>query len=72
MKVKIFRFLVSNYGYRASDDFKKRISKEYTHVSSEIEIQYAINYFLEDVELVDIKINTVDIADHNNGGSKIV
>jgi hypothetical protein len=68
-KVKVFRFLVSDYGYMASEDFNKRTQHQFKNVCNEEDIEECINEFLDyNGELVDLKVNTVTVANHNNGG----
>lgn len=70
MKVKIFRFRVSNAASSPRPDdyreswFKKRLAE----LESEKDIECIINEFLykEVKKVLDIKVNTVDVGYHNN------
>jgi hypothetical protein len=74
MKIKVFKFQVSNaaYGqsgscesYRWYQNLKdKTVSTEY--------VERIINEFCSDKEVVDIKINNVDTNYHNNGYSNTI
>ena len=72
-KIKVFKFLVSNYGYLASEQFNKNTGYKVMDVCSQEDIEYTINDFLDcNGELIDLKINTNEINKHNNGGSNKV
>ena len=65
MKIKLFRFRVSNWtlsilsGDHPSDD-------AYLEVVSLDEIEECINEFASLHEVVDIKVNNIDVKYHNN------
>lgn len=83
MKIKTFEFLVSNWAYL--EDINDRDYKESEYklnrmlnykkqIKSASDIETTINDYLENnsVELVDMKVNVVDIEYHNNGRSNTI
>ena len=67
-KVKIFRFEVSN---GSSNPLKDDESSSWyingqAKLVSEQEIEETINNFIYDIEVIDIKVNNIDINYHNN------
>lgn len=66
-KVKIFKFLVSDYGY-----LQKNWNYSPPRVDSVDTIEGTINNFICYKEVVSISVNNVDVAYHNNGGSNKV
>lgn len=68
LKVKVFRFRVSNAASAMHDEDKSsryfiNLQKE---LVSEKSIEQTINKFIADRDVVDIKINNVDVNYHNN------
>ena len=74
MKVKVFRFTVSNASSAASSDDigKAWYSEQKKKLSTEKDIEKALNKFMETVRVIDIKTNTVDVNYHNNGRGNTV
>lgn len=76
MKVKVFRFRVSNVASSpCDDDYRKAWFKErLAELKSEKDIERIINEFLykEAKKVLDIKVNTVDVGYHNNARGNTV
>lgn len=76
MKVKVFRFRVSNAASSpCSEDYKKDWFKErLAELKSEKDIERIINEFLykEAKKVLEIKVNTVDVEYHNNARGNTV
>lgn len=74
MKIKVFKFEVSNATSEAlrddfgSDWFRKGQSK----LVSPTQIENIINEFCHNKDIVDIKINNVDVKYHNNARGNTV
>lgn len=70
MKVKIFRFRVSNAAsISRGDDYREAwFRKRLAELNNENDIERIINEFLdkEVKKVLDIKVNTVDVGYHNN------
>jgi hypothetical protein len=75
MKVKIFRFQVSNASY-LNDREDDKTSRWYSNNSKELvkenEIETIINDFIEDKNVVEIKVTTIDVLYHNNARSNTI
>ena len=69
MKIKTFNFLTSNYGYLASEEFNKKTNYRLMDIDTPTDIDNVINNFIGNVDVIDIKINSTEIAFHNNSGS---
>ena len=74
MKIKVFKFEVSNASSAAfSDDMQKEwYYKKQARLKTPSEIENIINEFCKDKDVVDIKIQTVDVEYHNNGRGNTV
>lgn len=76
MKVKVFRFRVSNAASSPwPEDYKKDWFKEtLAELKSENDIERIINEFLykEAKKVLEIKVNTVDVEYHNNARGNTV
>lgn len=71
MKIKVFKFQVSNAAYGQSgscESYTWYQNLKGQEVSPE-QIETTINTFCQGKEIIDIKINNVDINYHNNGYS---
>ena len=71
MKIKVFKFQVSNAAYEQSgscEEYGWYKKLKDTEATTEC-VERTINEFCSDKEVVDIKINNVDINYHNNGYS---
>ena len=68
LKVKVFRFRVSNAASSPlkDDEYEKWFIQSKKELVSENYIEKTINKFIEDKDVVDIKINNVDVNYHNN------
>ena len=68
MKIKVFKFEVANTSSSpCSDDCKHQWFKEQQNaLFAPEEVEDVINDFCYDKEVIDIKINNVDIHYHNN------
>ena len=74
LKVKVFKFRVSNAASAMHDDDKSsayfiKIQKE---LVSEKDIEETINNFIAGKDIVDIKINNIDVQYHNNARGNTV
>ena len=69
LKIKIFRFRVSNATSSpfSGDEKSEWFMKAKKEIWSEKKIEKTINDFIADKDIVDIKINNVDVQYHNNG-----
>lgn len=75
MRVKVFRFRVSNAASRpcTGDIGEKWFDKSKAELKSNEYIEDTINSFLDKVNrAIDIKVNTVDVGFHNNGRGNTV
>lgn len=74
MYIKTFRFRVSNAASSAfSDDINTNwYTERVKELVSEAEITKKINKFINDKEVIDIKITPVDVNYHNNGRGNTV
>ena len=72
MNIKTFIFLTSNYGYMASDSFNDRTKWRFIDIDSPNDIDNVINNFVINKNIIDIKINSIIVSNHNNGGSNKV
>lgn len=68
LKVKVFRFRVSNAASSPlkDDEYDKWFIQSKKELVSEKSIEQTINKFIEDKDVVDIKINNIDVRYHNN------
>ena len=68
LKVKVFRFRVSNAasGPLKGDEHEEWFIQDKKELVSEKSIEETINKFIEDKDVVDIKINNIDVRYHNN------
>ena len=64
MKIKLFRFEVSNASSLALESDWYKNDKE--KIVSEEMIEYIVNDFIYDKNVIDIKVNNVDVNYHNN------
>jgi hypothetical protein len=69
MKIKVFKFEVSNASSKAFSDDKQKdwYYTQQARLKTPNEIEDIINEFCKDKDVVDIKIQTVDVEYHNNG-----
>ena len=69
MRIKVFRFKVSNWSSSAFEDDKKNLN--YKQAQSELvteeQIEKTINGFIKDKKNVSITVTPVDVHYHNNG-----
>lgn len=83
MRVKTFEFLVSNWAYledisdsKYQDNTYKlnRVINHKKQIKYASDIENTINDYLNNnnVELVDMKIDTIDINYHNNAGANTI
>lgn len=74
MKVKVFRFTVSNAASApmTGDETKDWYQKRKKELVTEKSIEKALNKFMETVKVVEVKVNTVDVDYHNNGRGNTV
>jgi hypothetical protein len=72
MKIKVFKFKVSNYGYMESAEYKSKLGKEYRDINDELVIEGTVNNFIKDKKVIDIKTNNVEVSYHNNGHANLV
>ena len=74
MKVKSFRFRVSNWTLNPSP--KDKEDSHFVVAADEVkcceEIDYVLNRFMQSVKVIDVKVSTIDVNYHNNGrGNKV-
>lgn len=69
IKVEVVKFQVSNAtsGYLNGDEKEKWYQEKLLDLHDSEDITESLNYFIEDKDVIDIKVNTVDIKYHNNG-----
>lgn len=69
MRVKVFRFKVSNWTSSAfeSDKEKSNYYDSLKELVSEHDIEESVNSFITDKEVVSITVTPVDVHYHNNG-----
>jgi hypothetical protein len=69
MKIKVFRFKVSNWTSSCSDEDKKgtRYKDKQAELATEEQIEQTINDFIKDKCDVSITVTPVDVDYHNNG-----
>ena len=74
LKVKVFRFRVSNAASSPlkGDEHEKWFIQGKNELVSEKSIEQTINKFIEDKDVMDIKINNVDVRCHNNARGNTV
>lgn len=68
MKVAVFKFEVCNHSSHPCDGDEKYSWHRagLNRLTNPEDIEYEINHFCEDKEIIDIKVNTVDAHYHNN------
>lgn len=68
MKIAVFKFEVSNPARcpLKGDETYSWYTASLDRLADADEIEYEINRFCEDKDVVDIKVNTVDAQYHNN------
>ena len=73
-KVKIMRFCVCNCTTvcNAGDENTTWFKNKQDEVSSVTEIEKIVNEFIRDKNVIDIKVNTVDVHYHNNARSNTI
>lgn len=69
MKIKVFRFKVSNWSSSAFEDDKKHsdYKQAQNELVSEAQIEYVVNGFIKNKQNVSIMVTPVDVHYHNNG-----
>jgi len=72
MKIKVFKFKVSNFGYLDKSNDQNKLDKEYREINDELVIEDTVNEFIQDKKVIDIKTNTVDVQYHNNGHANYI
>lgn len=74
MKIKVFKFEVCNYSsHPCSGDEKTSWYHEgLNSLADPDDIAYTLNRFCADKEIIDIKINAVDVHYHNNARDNTV
>lgn len=83
MKIKTFEFIVSNWTYledindreyKDNEYKKQRVLMKKAEIQKAHDIERVINNYLNEnnVELVDMKVNNIDINYHNNGGANTI
>lgn len=74
MKIKVFKFEVSNSSCIAFSDDKEKewYHKKQAKLKSPSDIEDEINGFCEGKDIVDIKVQNVDMDYHNNGRSNTI
>ena len=74
MKIKVFKFLVSNWTSKNSDDDigKRDYSIARARLSEPSTIEKTINEFCKNKDIIDIKINSIDVGYHNNGRGNLI
>ena len=67
-KIKVFRFMVSNWASGATDDDKSGAyyNRAIREIKTESDIETEINAFTKNKNVVNILVNNVDVKYHNN------
>lgn len=72
VKVKVFKFLVSNWTSIVRADMDRNFDRGRAELATPEEIERTVNDFLSDREIISVTVNSVDVNYHNNGrGNKI-
>ena len=68
LKVKVLRFTVSNSAsvHFPEDERQSWFKEEKARLCSEADVERKINNFIKNKNVVDIKVNNVDVRYHNN------
>lgn len=69
IKIKVFRFEVSNASSSCFEDdkYQRWYKQDQIKLASREYIENCINEFLKDKEFIDLKVSTIDVEYHNNG-----
>lgn len=74
MQIKVFKYEVSNSSRSplSEDERTKWYRAALDNLVTPEEIEYEINEFCCDKEIVDIKVSTVDVKYHNNASGNTI